>query len=578
MADTMSTEEQTATTQNTNNKTNYEVPCSDLGEAQLADETAWDLLNTVLKPDHAMYDVGDHTKETIPIITKVLHEHGLNGLDTGDVIEIIGNEQCGKTQLLYQYLINCCLPPKITVSKATKNKRPTLLELGGHYCQAIFFDLHLSFDVDRLYHIFVTQITRKVIKHNTNVHAQIRNNQTNKNLKNASTSPRTRRHSEPNAIHELTQKDIDLAKHMKRHIEIDAKQFIASVEGQKLWKLVHSKISVVQIMSPIQLIASLHRLRAMLNDMYSLKRRHEMYSFTEQYMDKEEQEDRKDAMDIDMYEYQDEFNEHRMNYLLRKGDNGMRMVLIDDMNAFFNELTATKERDKYYNSMSCLLMDICYEFGLIVVFTRFCQFKQEREWLKKVLPLVNSKMRMKSVTNMRIKPHEMFHRKFGKIELESKALFVVFLYREGMQCFDSTVTHPAIMNDLFEGKEEEQRKKYLIGDHKVTKKWIKNVKARGNGEYMDPFRYIQSRYPAEDYNQIRGVVVTQTEFITRAMDKKKQNDKEYEQVRIEKKMIRFYGTIHQRKGFDQIIDSILRTHSQSCLGVLKVSDHRTTRE
>eukprot|EP01083_Nonionella_stella_P052668 139649_1 len=113
--DSVITEEQT--NQNTNNKSNYEVADGDLGEcdAQLADETAWDLLNTVLKPDHAMYDVGDHTKETIPIITKVLHEHGLNGLNTGDVIEIIGNEQCGKTQLLYQYLINCCLPLKITV-------------------------------------------------------------------------------------------------------------------------------------------------------------------------------------------------------------------------------------------------------------------------------------------------------------------------------------------------------------------------------------------------------------------------------------------------------------------------------
>ncbi len=58
------------------------------------------------------------------------------------------------------------------------------------------------------------------------------------------------------------------------------------------------------------------------------------------------------------------------------------------MHGYFEELTANKQRDKYHNIISDLLIDVGNEFGLIWFFTRYAQFKTEKEWLKQFLSLI----------------------------------------------------------------------------------------------------------------------------------------------------------------------------------------------
>ncbi len=41
----------------------------------------------------------------------------------------------------------------------------------------------------------------------------------------------------------------------------------------------------------------------------------------------------------------------------------------------------------------------------------------------------------------KLKPQEMFHKNFGGIQLDNKVAFAIYLYRQPMECLDSTVTH-----------------------------------------------------------------------------------------------------------------------------------------
>eukprot|EP01084_Bolivina_argentea_P125230 221897_1 len=297
----------------------FQLDDNDTIDSHLSDCTAWDLFNTISKPEHKLYKINNHTKETIPIITNTFQHHGLNGLNTGDIIEIIGNEQSGKTQLLYQYIINCCLLSEITVIHSTRNNKPTILNLGGQNSKLIFIDINLSFHINRLFDIFQMQIKRKITKHNSQIQewrAEI--------------------------IHEP---NIEKEKILKTMFEIDQRKFL-EFESKKLWHLLYTKVYLIQPQTPIQFVVSLHKIRSMLKSIYA----------------NNNSNNRNDMVN------DDETN----------GDNGMRLILIDNINGYFNELTATKERDKYYNIISDLLIDICNEFGLILFFTRYTQFKKKK--------------------------------------------------------------------------------------------------------------------------------------------------------------------------------------------------------
>ncbi len=107
-------------------------------DSHSTDCTAWGIFNKICKPKHKPYGIGNEILETIPFVTNTLEHHGSNIFTTGDIVEIIKNEQtCNtkvqhpcNTQLLYQYAINCCLLYEITVIHSTSNNKLTILNSG----------------------------------------------------------------------------------------------------------------------------------------------------------------------------------------------------------------------------------------------------------------------------------------------------------------------------------------------------------------------------------------------------------------------------------------------------------------
>ena len=451
----------------------------DLGDTAMADETAWTMLNPSNPTVHKIYDIRDETKETIPVLTEILNRHGLDGLNGGDVVEIIGNEQCGKSQLLYQHLVRCCLPSKIKITKSTKNGRATVLKLGGANSRAIWFDLNFHFDADRLFDVFVMAMKRKIIKHNL------------RRMDVPWQSSAAKRHSVP--LHfrhnQSNPEQIEIVKMKNETFEVDENAFFESTECDQLWQTVHSRISVVSPLDSIHFIASLHKFESMLNVM----------SRAESGCD----------------------------------DDGFKLVLIDDINAFFNELSANNQRDKFCDSMSSILLSICNKFGLILIFSRFCAFKSERDWLRNHTQNNNAQ-------------NDDFFSKFGRFELEKKALFVLFLYRDPLQCVDSTVTHPAIGNDLFHGhcqnESDEQRKLYLLGDQAMTNKFIQNLSVN----QLDPMRFILNQ---TNNQTIRGLVITNSVFLRKASIEQAKGNQNYKRAVLKKQIIRFNANINVRFGF-----------------------------
>ena len=362
----------------------------------------------------------------------------------------------------------------------------------------------------------------------------------------------------------LNQRNVTINKQRIRSLKINRLRFEKSSECRSLWKLVTSRIEVVVPQTPIHLIVALHKMRRTLKELYTAKipDHHEMDFDMEQFEEMEsidvDHDDRKqrDRGDNKLEAMLKEQRECTIQNLILGGDDGMRLVLIDDSNAFFNELTATQERDRYYNSFSSNLMDLCAEYGLFVVFTRFTAFKKEREWLKYMMPI--NDLRALRNTHYTLKPEHTFHRKFGKFSLETKAMFIVFVYREAMELVDSTVTHPSITSDLFRcdprfGNEREQRIQYKLDHHETTKQWMQTLDIT----QLDPMEYIQAvqqrenrkEFGVEEFNVIRGMVVTGNEYMSRARRKKQQYDADYEHAVVKKQMIRFNVRITTDRGF-----------------------------
>ena len=528
-------------------------------ETEMVHENAWDLFCTASQPRHELYQIGCESCDSIPVITKTTLIHGLRGLNPGDVIEIIGNEQSGKSQFLYQYAIDCCLPSKLTVIESTENGKPTVLDLHGHNSRSFHFDLLQSFSIDRLHDIFINVLFRKIHRHNERIDASpaIKNE--------GKRAPPMHRHSMPLR---LNQRNVTINKQRIRRLKINALRFEKSSECRSLWKLVTSRIEVVIPQTPIQLIVALHKMRRNLKELYTAKipDHHEM-DFDQlngcdmdqfEEMDIDHDGNQRDPKDTELEAMLKEQRECTIQNLILSGDDGMRLVLIDDSNAFFNELTATHERDRYYNSFSSNLMDLCSEYGLFVVFSRFTAFKKEREWLKYMMPMNDLRPRAVRNYHYELKPEDTFHKKCGSFSLETKALFIVFVYREPLELVDSTVTHPSITNDLFRpdsrfGDEMSQRIQYNLGHFETTKRWMQTLDIT----QLDPLEYIQAiqqrenrrEFGVEEFNVIRGMVVTGNEYISRARRKKQQYDVDYEHAVVKKQMIRFNVRITNDCGF-----------------------------
>ena len=191
-------------------------------ETELVTETAWDIFNVHLRPNHDEYVLNENND--IPILTETLNQHGLNGLNTGDVIEIIGNSQCGKTYLLYKYLLNCILPKYLTVTKSTiPIDQQTLLSLNGHNSRVIWIDLHLTFNKNRLKDIYLNCLKQKINKHNHRIQQKPK----------FKYQQHQHRHTMPPRIDpnlHLNQDEIDKMKGNQNLLPIDLEKFLKSTE------------------------------------------------------------------------------------------------------------------------------------------------------------------------------------------------------------------------------------------------------------------------------------------------------------------------------------------------------------
>ena len=524
-------------------------------DTNIVHETAWDLFCSAAPPRHELYPIGCESADTIPVISKTLQQHGLRGLNTGDVIEIIGNEQSGKSQMLYQYALDCCLPSKVTVTVSTENGNPTVLELHGHNSRCILLDLLSSFNVDRFHDIFMKVLLRKIERHNKGIAASPALKRERQR------APPLHRHSMPLR---LDQRNVAIHQQRIRSLKINGKRFEKSSECESLWKLVVSRMELVAPTTPIQLIVALHRFRRKLDDLYTAKlpdRHHDeldLHQLTDCDLDQidgdgddpELEQDGDPKLEAAMKEQR----ECTVRNLMIGGDRGMRLVLIDDVNAFFTELAASQQRDRWYNAFSSQLMALCAEYGLFVVFSRFTAFKKESEWLRHKLPLSDLRGAARRKTQSALKPEDSFHRKFGNFSLETKALFIVMVYRATMQCVDSTVAHPSITgNALFQpdgrsGDEMmEQNMQFILGDAATTRQWIQTLDV----SQIDPLRFIMTEqqranvqeYGVAEFNVVRGAAATTNEFVHRARRKKQRYDEDYEHAVAQKLVIRFSAKI-----------------------------------
>ena len=219
----METSESKVEAENKEEKQEYDLNDKDV--VQITEETAWDLYHTTNRPHHDHYEIYENQKDSIPIFTNICKQFRLRGFNASDIIEIIGNEQSGKTQILYELLLNCTFPEQYQITQSTINKQPTILSLDGHDSKAIFYDLNLHFNFNRLKDIFTTIIKKKVISHNKEVH----------NLSLYQTDP-PKRHSLPTNLH----KQAKLLKDKYFFINFD--EFLNSDEYINLWLTVKSKI------------------------------------------------------------------------------------------------------------------------------------------------------------------------------------------------------------------------------------------------------------------------------------------------------------------------------------------------
>ena len=184
-------------------------------------------------------------------------------------------------------------------------------------------------------------------------------------------------------------------------------------------------------------------------------------------------------------------------------DEGLRLVLIDDANAYFSELAATQQRDTFYAAFSSLLLSVCREFGLSVVCTRFADTHAQRQWLRRTLPLEGNEEQPQCASN-----------EFVHFALSQRALFRVLLFREPLHCVDSAVTHPSVcgvIDSLDAAVDIETKKKLLCGDEAATRTWLEG-QAQTDIDPAEFIVHVQQKenrrvHGAEEYNIVRGAVV-----------------------------------------------------------------------
>ena len=280
------------------------------------------------------------------------------GLKCGDMIQIVGSTQSGKTELLYQLILQCCLPKTLSIltdslqtaqsnsnfnlnfnsnSNANTNINANTIEqqvheipLGGYNSQCIYIDLNSSFNNDRLLQLCHCYIINQIRLYNSD-----NNNKRNMNDNNGGYG------YDPIDISLFTKSD-------------EYKQFLSNF-SKKVYILTNMETCS-------QFLCSLIKVR----------------NFLEQC------KNRKNNIGSSSYDYDYKEKDNNNNGTNNQGN--VLLFLIDGFNAFFNELTKDRKRDNIYEKIGKMVHHYTKEYDLITFITRNVSTKREYDYINQILP------------------------------------------------------------------------------------------------------------------------------------------------------------------------------------------------